>query len=64
MQSDSLVVPPSGFKDFPALYSKLMVDAKTGKTYNAMMPLKPTSEGFDLVTVIPKGIQKNKTPKR
>ena len=64
MQADSVVMPPSNGSAYPALHSKDMIDPKTGQRYNAMMPLVPTTNGFELITVIPKGLQKNKTPKR
>lgn len=64
MRPDSGVVGPLKPGDYPALYSQRMNDPVTGEGYNAMMPLMATDEGFEMVTVIPKGLQKRKTPKR
>lgn len=63
MQADSSVMPPKGFNDYPSLYSRTMVDPQTGRKYNAMMPLRPVQNGFELVTVIPSGL-KTKPPKQ
>lgn len=65
MKPDAVVLGPSKPGDYPALFSQRVQDPVTGRSFNGLLPLKPVDDGFDLVTVIPKGLpRKNKTPKK
>jgi len=65
MYPDSDVQPPFKKGDFPALMSKQFFDNDEKKLYNAMMPLRTVDDGFEVVSIIPKGLRgKNKTPKK
>jgi hypothetical protein len=63
LRSDSDVFPATGADAYPYLFSKRMSSMDSGESYNAMMHLRPVEDGFEMVTVYPKGLQKGKTPK-
>lgn len=62
MRSDSTVLPPLKGGDYPLLRSPSMIDPVTGKQYNAEMGLKPVDDGFEAVTIIPRGLKARKKP--
>ena len=63
MRPDSDIFPPFKSEDYGMLSSKQMLDPVTRMTYSAQMPLAVADDGFELVTVIPKGLPKRKPPK-
>ena len=63
MRPDSDVIPPIKKGDYPLLRSKPALDPVTRKIYNAEMALKPVGDGFEAVTVIPRGLPPRKKPR-
>jgi len=63
MRADSTVMPPKGFGDYPSLLSQQMTDGDTGRFYNSLLPIRPVEDGFEMVSVIPRGL-KTKPPKK
>lgn len=59
-------IDPASANPYPALTNRGVLDAATGRRYDAIAPLNPTDTGFDLVTLVPKGLRapKKKPPAR
>jgi hypothetical protein len=63
MRPDSDVIQPTKKGDYPLLRSKPALDPVTRKIYNAEMALKPVGDGFEAITVIPRGLPPRKKPR-
>ena len=63
MRPDSKILPPANKSDYPILRSESMLDPVTGKRYNAEMPIKPVEDGFEMISIIPRGLKPRKKPR-
>jgi hypothetical protein len=50
-------IDPASANPYPALTNRGVLDPVTGRRYDAIAPLNPTDTGFNLVTVVPKGLR-------
>lgn len=58
-------VDPAGKGHHPGLRNEGLVERGSGARYTATMPMKQAEDGYEVVTVVPKGLGgKNKPPKR
>lgn len=63
MRPDSKIIPPATANDYPVLRSESMLDPVTRKRYNAEMPLRPVDDGFEMISIIPRGLPARKKPR-
>jgi hypothetical protein len=60
LEKTAQATPAATRSDYPALVGRKAIDPKTGKVYTPTMPLRPTDDGFEVVTIIPKGLSGKK----
>jgi hypothetical protein len=59
-------IDPAARHAHPSLVNRGVPDPSTGSRYDPTMPLRPTDAGYEVVTVVPRGMRprNNKAPKR